>query len=105
MDEYFLQVNTIAQVMQFTPDITKTSARLEAKFGEKKSTYGPRLSRWDAMHLATAISYRCSRFLTLDDDLFQINFASETYMPHFVKPIPVQPRLQFEKLAAGPQPP
>ena len=45
VDEYFLKVNTIAQVMQFTPDITKTSARLEAKFGEKNSIYGPRLSR------------------------------------------------------------
>lgn len=99
-DEYIVRLNALALVVQLTPNIARTAARLEAKFGVKDSRYGPRLSRWDALHLATAITYRCSRFLTFDEDLLEINFAGETYIPNLVKPIPVQPPLPFEGKAA-----
>jgi predicted nucleic acid-binding protein len=101
-DEHIMRLNALAMVVQLTPDVAKTAARLEAKYGTKESGYGPKLTRWDALHLSTAITYKCSRFLTLDEQLFAINFASESYMPHIVKPIPLQSGLSFDVAGTSP---
>jgi predicted nucleic acid-binding protein len=100
-DEHISHLNRLAQVVQVTPEIAKTAARLEAKYGVQNSGFGPKLTRWDSIHLATAIVYRCSRFLTLDEDLLDTNFSTESFMPHLVKPTPLQQGLRFQRPPAN----
>lgn len=94
-EEYAQRINRIAQVVQITPEIAKTAAMLEAKYGVSDSGFGPKIGRWDALHLATAIVYRCSRFLTFDEDLLRTDFSSEPYVPNLLKPVPQQGTLRL----------